>query len=128
MDLRTRVIALVVTLLAMNVAAAADLSVAFSKDEAAIIQKYYSQSHGDAGKGQPKNQKSKPLPPGIAKNLERGKPMPPGIAKQRLPDDLTRQLPPVRDGYERVVVDDRVLLVEVATQIIRDVLAGAVFH
>jgi hypothetical protein len=38
-----------------------------------------------------------------------------------------RQLPPVHSGYERVIVDGRVLLVEIATQLIHDVLMDAVF-
>ncbi|NJD30600.1 MAG: hypothetical protein FIB04_01775 [Gammaproteobacteria bacterium] len=75
-----------------------------------------------------KKPKGKPLPPGIAKNLARGKPLPPGIARQQLPPDLVRQLPPVPSGYERVVVDGRVLLVDIATQIIHDVLMEAVYH
>ena len=72
-------------------------------------------------------QKGKPLPPGIARNLARGKPLPPGIARQSLPGDLVRQLPAVRSGYERIVVDGRVLLVETATQMIHDVLMDAMF-
>jgi hypothetical protein len=124
MSFRVRTFAFVLALLAAGVATA-DVSVVFSKDEIAIIQRYYSQDRDDAGQGQ-KKQKGKPLPPGIAKNLERGKPLPPGIARQRLPDSLLRQLPPVRGGYERVIVDGRVLLVEVATQVIHDVLLDVV--
>ena len=41
---------------------------------------------------------------------------------QYLPQDLQRALPKTPSGYERVVVDGRVLLVEVATQVIHDVL------
>ena len=80
----------------------------------------------DAGAGQLK--KSKGLPPGIAKNLARGKPLPPGIAKQQLPQDLVRLLPSVHTGYERVVVDGRVLLVDIATQVIHDVLMESVYQ
>jgi len=80
----------------------------------------------DTGAG--KQKKNKGLPPGIAKNLARGKPLPPGIAKQQLPHDLILQLPPVHTGYERVVVDGRVLLVDIATQVINDVLMQAVYH
>jgi len=60
-------------------------------------------------------------------NLQRGKPLPPGIAKQQLPDSLLRRLPPVPRGYERVVVDGKVLLIEIATQVIRDVLTDVFF-
>jgi len=121
-------LAVSVALLAANWASAADLAVVFSKDEIAIIHGYYAQSHEVAGRdahSQHSKKQGKPLPPGIAKNLARGKPLPPGIAMQRLPENLERALPPVHPGYERVVVDGRVLLVEVATQVIHDVLMDA---
>ncbi len=62
------------------------------------------------------------MPPGIEKNLARGKALPPGIAKQVLPDGLLKRLPPAPHGYERILVSGRVLLVEIATQVIHDVL------
>jgi hypothetical protein len=67
----------------------------------------------------------KPLPPGIRKNLARGKPLPPGIAKQTLPPELVRVLPE-RSGYEVVQVGWDVVLVEVATGVIRDVLMDVI--
>jgi hypothetical protein len=75
-------------------------------------------TEAQAGHGK---KKRKSLPPGIAKNLQRGKPLPPGIAKQVLPEDLEDRLPR-RNGYERLIVDGRVILIDVATRIIRDVL------
>jgi hypothetical protein len=66
--------------------------------------------------------KSKGLPPGIAKKLERGGELPPGIAKKRLPDDLETRLPPVRAGYERAEIDGEIVLIEIASQQIADVL------
>ena len=128
MGIRSQALALVAASLAVAVPAAADLAVVFSKDEVAIIHDYYAQHHDDAGKGQQKRQKSKPLPRGIAKNLARGKPLPPGIAKQQLPNDLIQRLPPVRAGYERVIVDGQLVLVAIATQVIADVLADAIFN
>jgi hypothetical protein len=65
----------------------------------------------------------KSLPPGIRKNLARGKPLPPGIAKQVLPGDLG--LTP-RSGYEAIRVGLDVLLVELATGIIHDVLMDVI--
>jgi hypothetical protein len=121
----TRTLASMVACLMVSGAVTADDWVVFGKDEAAIIQQYYSQHPADTGKGGKNGQKGKPLPPGIAKNLARGKPLPPGIAKQVLPQDLVRQLPPVHTGYERVYVDGRVLLVDVATQVIHDILVEA---
>jgi hypothetical protein len=43
-----------------------------------------------------------------------------------LPSGLVKQLPPAPDGYERIAVAGKVLLVEIATQVIRDVLEEAV--
>ncbi len=108
---------------------AADLgvSVEFSDEEIRIIGAWY-EAHGsryDSGKGK---HKRKGLPPGIAKNLSRGKPLPPGIAKQHLPDGLVHALPAPPRGYERIIVDGKVLLVEVATQVIHDVLTDIVLR
>jgi hypothetical protein len=79
------------------------------------------------GKGKnghaPKGKGRKELPPGIAMKLERGGELPPGIAKRGLPQDLTDRLPPVPTGLERAVIDDKVVLIEVATGLIRDLYA-----
>jgi len=68
---------------------------------------------------------AKPIPPGIRKNLARGTPLPPGIAKQVLPEGLAAGHP-VRAGYERIQVGLDVLLVEIATGIIHDVLMDVI--
>jgi hypothetical protein len=39
-----------------------------------------------------------------------------------------RQLPPLPDGYERVVVAGKILLVEIATQVVHDVLTDVLFR
>jgi len=65
---------------------------------------------------------TKSLPPGIAKNVQRGKPLPPGIAKRGLPTDLERQLSPLEEGLERIIVGDDVTIVEEGTRIVVDVL------
>lgn len=97
-------------------AAGVSVGVVFSTAERSRIVDFY-QTHPVSG--------AKSLPPGIRKNLARGKPLPPGIAKQVLPEDLEHALP-VRDGYHRVVVGLDVLLVEVATGIIHDVLMDVI--
>ena len=61
------------------------------------------------------------LPPGIRRNLERGKALPPGIAKRSPPPELQSTLT-VSEGFELVEIGLDVLLVEVATGIIHDVL------
>ena len=57
--------------------------------------------------------KPKDLPPGIAKNLERGKPLPPGIEKTRVPDGLAAKLPK-RAGEEWAMVGNRLVSVDKA--------------
>ena len=127
MRFHAQLLLLIATFVAATTPAVAGTSIVFSQNEVAIIRDYYEHAHDGGGKAKSGKQKSKSLPPGIAKNLERGKPLPPGIAKKQLPSDLSKRLPPVRQGYERVIVDGRVLLVEIATQLIHDVLADAVF-
>jgi len=78
-------------------------------------------------KGKPKNKgKNKGLPPGIAKNLQRGKPLPPGIAKRDLPPGLESSLPGKHDGYESLIVGNDVVLVEIDTGKIADIITDAV--
>lgn len=66
----------------------------------------------------------KPLPPGIRKNLMRGKPLPPGIAQTRMPDGYAAMLP-MRDGYEWRAYGSDLVLVSQATNLIAQVLSGA---
>ena len=99
------------------------VSVVFTDGEASIIRAYYRDQRAPQKK---KNKKARGLPPGIAKNLQRGKVLPPGIAKQALPIGLADLLPPPPHGFERVVLSGKVLLVEVATQVIHDVLEDVI--
>lgn len=116
----------------------AGVGAAFEELERQLITKFFGEHRGyyrDQGreyeddnenaKGKGKHKK-KGLPPGIAMKLERGGTLPPGIAKKNLPDDLEQKLPPVRQGYERRVVDRDVLLVESATGRIADIIVGAI--
>lgn len=116
----------VLALLSLPTAAAADagISVTFSDDEVRIITAWYD-DHGPQKRAKAKRGA---LPPGIAKNLARGKSLPPGIAKQHLPQELQRALPTVPAGYDRIIVDGKILLVEVATQVIHDVLMDVVLN
>lgn len=66
---------------------------------------------------------SKPLPPGIRKNLARGKPMPPGIAKTRMPDPFISQLPR-HAGYEWQQAGGDLVLVVAGSLVISDILEG----
>jgi Ni/Co efflux regulator RcnB len=100
------------------------VGVVFSDDEISIIATWYRDHDTASQKRDSKKQKG--LPPGIAKNLGRGKPLPPGIAKKYLPDGLRHALPPPPKGYERIIIDGKVLLVEIATRVIHDILVDIV--
>lgn len=99
------------------------VEVIFTEDEIRIIEGYYRRDDALSKYGR-KNKKR--LPPGIAKNLARGKSLPPGIARQQLPGTLIDALPPAPRGHERVIVDGRIVLIEVATQVVRDILTDIV--
>ena len=87
-----------------------------SVEVAARIRGYYGSQPASGVEG---------LPPGIRKNLARGKPLPPGIAKKVAPPGLQSGLG-LPAGYELVEVGVDVLLVEVATQIVHDVLMDVI--
>ena len=67
---------------------------------------------------------AKPLPPGIARKIARGGTMPPGIAKRYMPGDLLAQLP-TRQGQKWMLAGTDLIIVEIATNVIVDVLKGA---
>ncbi|OOZ38719.1 hypothetical protein BOW53_14440 [Solemya pervernicosa gill symbiont] len=109
----------------------------FTETERNLIRNYYHQhdieiDDDDDGykskKGKGKKDKgakgkgNKKLPPGIAKKLARGGTLPPGIAKRNLPYDLEARLPPLGRGFERQVIDGKVVLVETATAIVHDII------
>ena len=113
----------------ITVAGEVGVTVAFSDKDISLIQAWY-RDHGDGpqGAGKSKQKGAGSLPPGIAKNLQRGKPLPPGIAKQVLPSGLVELLGPPPRGYERIYVDGRVLLVHIATQVIHDALEDLILR
>jgi hypothetical protein len=53
-----------------------------------------------------------------------GRPLPPGALQQArpLPQELERALPPVHQGYERVILAGKVLLVERGAQVVHDAI------
>lgn len=65
------------------------------------------------------------LPPGLAKQLARNGHLPPGLDYHPLPHDLIVELPPLQPGHKYVIVDDRVMLIQAASNIILDVLTVA---
>lgn len=65
------------------------------------------------------------LPPGIRRRVAQGKPLPPGIAKKVAPPELHSAVD-LPEGYELVEVGLDVVLVEVATNIVHDVLMDVI--
>jgi hypothetical protein len=115
-------------------------TIVLTEIEKRIIGDYYRHQYvawvesEPAGKGKSKKKhgnlppglaKKGTLPPGLAKQLARNGTLPPGLAKRALPDDLLVQLQPRPAGYELVLVDDRVMLIQAATNLILDVLVVA---
>jgi hypothetical protein len=99
----------------------ATASITLSADQATAVRNYY------AGLPSSNTRGRRGLPPGIARNLERGKGLPPGIAKNYLPVHLTARLPPLPSGLEYVITAGKLLLVEAATQVVREVLLDIAF-
>lgn len=103
------------------------VSVVLSASQVALVREYFDtdrRSRGAHGNGRGRNGG---LPPGIARNLQRGKTLPPGIARQTLPRELVVKLPATPTGIEYLVVAGKLLLVETATEIVRTVLLETVF-
>jgi hypothetical protein len=113
----------------------------FSETERQLISDYFRDEYrledeDDRGKKHKKDKKKKGLPPGLAKKdqlppglqkqLQRNGTLPPGLAKRDLPADLESRLTPPHEGYERVIADTHVVLVEKATGIIMDIIENIV--
>lgn len=89
-------------------------------DEVRIIRAYFANT-ANLPPGLAKREK---LSPGLEKQLRRNGTLPPGLQKKTtpLPAGLERQLPALPSGHARILVSDRVLVVEIRTQRIVDVL------
>jgi hypothetical protein len=105
--------------------------------ERRLIASYYQRRYDDWDAGNHGNNKHKnkglppgiakkgTLPPGIEKQLVRNGTLPPGLSATPLPHDLVVQLPPRPNGQRLVILDDKVLLVQAATNLILDTLTVA---
>jgi hypothetical protein len=69
--------------------------------------------------------KRETLPPGLAMQLQRNGHLPPGLEYRDLPNDLLSQLPHLDPAYRYVIVDNKVVLIKRATNLILDVLEVA---
>ena len=69
--------------------------------------------------------KRETLPPGLEKQLARNGHLPPGLEKRGLPNDLLGELPRLDSRYRYVIVDNRVMLIQAASNLVLDVLEVA---
>lgn len=86
-----------------------------SEDEGRAAAQRELKSYYEKGGAKPAD-----LPPGIARNLQRGKPLPPGIQKAKVPDGLAAKLPK-RPGEEWSMVGNRLVSTDKAG-IVKDVI------
>ena len=102
----------------------AGVSIALTDGQITSLRGYYSQmpSGNRVGRG-----RNSGLPPGIARNLARGKPLPRGIAKSYLPSAFIADLPTLPSGLDYVIVAGKLMLVEAATQVVREILLDLAF-
>lgn len=126
---------------APGLAFADDVDIVIGEIERRIMRDYYERrlhewEDSEDGRDYKKNKtKHKGLPPGLAKKgtlppglamqLERNGHLPPGLEYRDLPDDLLVQLPHLDPHYRYIIVDNRVLLIRRATNLILDVLEVA---
>ena len=86
---------------------------------------------GYARKNKHKGKKHKGLPPGLAKRdqlppgLAKRSELPPGLAKRDLPQDLRDLLPARGGGYELKEIDGSIILIDIATNTVLDIIEGA---
>ena len=67
--------------------------------------------------------KRESLPPGLQKQLAKKGKLPPGLEKRStpFPEDLSRRLPPLREGLERAFIHGRAVILNRNTQVVLDV-------
>lgn len=97
----------------------ARLVIVFSDRDRAIIQEWYEERRRHLPPGLAKKGK---VPPGHARQWARWDSLPPGIAYRPLPPELERRLSRLPDDHVRVVVGTDVMIMNVRTRVIFDIL------
>ena len=99
----------------------------FLPEERKIIYEYY--HRGSPSKGLPPGLAKKgKLPPGLQKHLDKNGKLPPGLQKrlEPLPPDLEVRLPRLPDYWERVILQEHVVLIDRRTQRILDIIENVI--
>ncbi len=97
------------------------LATIISATERALIGDYVQKAKASS-QGLPPGLAGRPLPPGLQKHIDRTGQLPPGLQK-RLPSGL-RNLLPQRAGQDYRVVGNDIVLIEIATNLILDIMQG----
>jgi hypothetical protein len=98
-------------------------TVQFAERDKIVIRDYYRDPGSGASGLPPGLAKKQQLPPGLQKQVREKGTLPPGLQKRLLPGELEGRLTRLPPGYERVIVGADVVIVEIATRIIVDILA-----
>jgi hypothetical protein len=104
-----------------------DRAAHFLPEERKIIYEYY--HRGSPSKGLPPGLAKKgKLPPGLQKHLDKNGKLPPGLQKrlEPLPRDLEVQLPRLPEYWERVILQEHVVLIDRRTQRILDIIENVI--
>lgn len=104
-------------------ASGSEVSVRFVDHDKVVIREYFRSASSGASGLPPGLAKRQQLPPGLQKQIREKGTLPPGLQKRLLPGELEGRLSRLPPGYERVIVGADVLLVEIATRVIVDILA-----
>jgi hypothetical protein len=102
----------------------------FLPEERRIIEEYYHQGNKRKQKGLPPGlaKRGGNLPPGLQKHLDKNGRLPPGLQKrlEPLPINLDRRLPRLPEDWERVILEDDVILIDRRTQRILDIIENVI--
>jgi hypothetical protein len=87
-----------------------DDALTFSSRDQRVIRDYFASDDDNLPPGLAKRHGN--LPPGLERHLQRDGTLPPGLQKRvrPFPEDLDRRLEPLPEGYSRVILSDRALI------------------
>ena len=112
------------------------LNLVFSNHDRDVVHRYYAekrkykdkrQRHGFTKKAPPGLAKRNHLPPGLQKHIRKNGKLPPGLQGRHLPHRLERYLDPLPENYARLRVGNDIVLLNLLTETILDVIWDVAF-
>lgn len=103
----------------------ARVDVRFSNYDRDLIHRYYKNSNRK--QTPPGLAKKNKLPPGLQKQVLKNGKLPPGLRGRYLPYDLERELDYLPRNYVRIRVGEDIVLMDISTKIILDVIKDIAF-